>query len=458
MNLKLFPLLLLALAGCRQTTAAQEAQKDMIVAPTPETKRETVLSRYLSRPEAAYKWQAVTDGEFTGGDLNLRLTSQTWQGAPWTHRLQIFKPDNVRFPDAALLNISFGSGSMPETFIGKALANATGVTVVNVFNVPNQPLFERTEDELIAYTLGKYLETGDETWPLLLPMTKSVTKTMDALGEWSQKQGGAKISRFIVTGASKRGWTTDLVAASDKRVIGAIPLVYNNLDMPSQIAHQKQIWKETSPMIAPYADAGLFDQMQTEAGQKLIGIIDPYQYRAALTMPKLLINATNDAYWPLDSLKFYRANLPGQTDLFNVPNAPHSLGENITAAIGSAAAWSRLVLEGKTAPKIDLKVTNTTIGRTFSASVQGEGRTVRLWFASSPTLDFRRATWKSIELPAQDGIYRAHVDNKVLYAQGKQAQAFAEIEIAAQPLPLRLSSDVWQGAQIEVRTMTIPRG
>jgi hypothetical protein len=115
-------------------------------------------------------------------------------------------------------------------------------------------------------------------------------------------------------------------------------------------------------------------------------------------------------------------------------------------------------LEGKTAPKIDLKVTNTTIGRTFSASVQGEGRTVRLWFASSPTLDFRRATWKSIELPAQDGIYRAHVDNKVLYAQGKQAQAFAEIEIAAQPLPLRLSSDVWQGAQIEVRTMTIPRG
>lgn len=437
------PLVLLALAGCRQTTAPAVAQNDAAT-PIQEVKRDTPLDKYLARPEKAYRWENVADGEWADGDANLRLISQTWQGKPWTHRLQIFKPDNPRTPEAAILNISFGSGSLPESFIGKSLANATGAYVVNVFNVPNQPLYERYEDDLIAYTLGKYLETGDETWPLLFPMTKSVTKSMDALQEWSAKND-AKISRFIVTGASKRGWTTDLVAATDTRVVGAIPIVYDNLNLPTQIAHQKEVWTTTSSMMAPYAEVGLFDQTTTESGKKLMEMIDPWSYRARLTMPKLLINATNDAYWPYDASTLYRKDLPGQTDMFMVPNAPHILGSSLPAAIGNAAAWSRLVLDGKAAPKVTLKNEEGETGRVFSLSTDGAPRIARLWLASSSSKDFRQAKWRSIELQPRDGAYKATVTSEALYPTGaKYAAAFGEIEVAAQPLPMRLSSDVWQ--------------
>ncbi len=444
MNLKTFPFLLLALAGCRDAATPVAAQNEM-PAPAP-VKAQTSLDKYLARPETAYKWAEISDGEFApgDGDVNLRVTSQTWQGKPWTHRLQIFRPQNLRYPDAAILNISFGSGSISDTFIGKSLADATGATVVNVFNVPNQPLFERSEDELIAYTFAKFLETGDESWPLLFPMTKSVVKAMDALQSWSEKQaGGTKINRFLVSGASKRGWTTYLTAASDARVVGAAPIVYNNLDLPKQIAHQREIWQETSPQIAPYEKLGLFDQMNAERGKKLIEMVDPYAMRARLTMPKLLINATNDAYWPLDALAIYRAALPGQTDLLHVPNAPHSLGQNATIALGSAAAWSRLVLDGKAAPKLDLKVEDGDKGRVFSVKTDGAPQIARLWFASSPSKDFRRASWKSVELQPRDGLYKATLSEQTLFAAGKYAQAFGEIEISGQPLPLRLSSELW---------------
>ncbi|PQV63140.1 PhoPQ-activated pathogenicity-related protein [Abditibacterium utsteinense] len=465
MNFKPFPLFLLALAGCQpapQSVAApQSASPDKMPAPT-LIKTQTILDKYLARPETAYKWQEITDGEFApgDGDANLRLTSQTWQGKAWTHRLQIFRPQKMKFPDAAILNISYGSGSIADTFIGKSLADATGALVVNVFDVPNQPLFERTEDELIAYTFAKYLETGDETWPLLLPMTKSVTQAMNALQEWSGKKSDAnngaqlidtrdgenpqKIKRFIVSGASKRGWTTYLAAASDKRIVGAIPIVYNNLDLPKQIAHQHEIWKETSPQIAPYAESGLFEQMQTERGKKLIEMVDPFAIRARLTMPKLLINATNDAYWPLDSLGIYRAALPNPTDLLHVPNAPHSLGDGAINALGSAAAWSVLVLQGQSAPTFDFKVKSGAQVHTFSIQSEAAPQKVRVWFASSPSKDFRNATWKAIELRGQGGKFEVSLADAQIFAAGKYVQAFGEIEISAQPLPLRLSSDLWQ--------------
>lgn len=47
----------------------------------------------------------------------------------------------------------------------------------------------------------------------------------DATTDFALKQGFGKIEKFVVAGASKRGWTTWTTAAVDKRVIGAIPIV-----------------------------------------------------------------------------------------------------------------------------------------------------------------------------------------------------------------------------------------
>ncbi|HIC30222.1 MAG TPA: hypothetical protein EYO85_12435, partial [Rhodospirillales bacterium] len=81
---------------------------------------------------------------------------------------------------------------------------------------------QRSEDAIIAYSWDKYLKTGDEKWPLRLPMTKAAVRAMDTATDFlAGKTGGKlKIDRFVVAGASKRGWTTWSTAAVDKRVVG----------------------------------------------------------------------------------------------------------------------------------------------------------------------------------------------------------------------------------------------
>jgi PhoPQ-activated pathogenicity-related protein len=112
-------------------------------------------------------------------------------------------------------------------------------TVAELRLVPNQPVVfqttrrSRTEDDFIAYTWDKFLRTGDEKWPARLPMTKSAVRAMDAVSAFiaSQESGGGTVSRFVVSGASKRGWTAWATAAVDRRVVALAPIVIDMLNL-----------------------------------------------------------------------------------------------------------------------------------------------------------------------------------------------------------------------------------
>ena len=78
-----------------------------------------------------------------------------------------------------------------------------------------------------------FLENPDDpnsaTQLLRLPMTKAAVRAMDAVTEFSQKMASVKIEKFMVAGASKRGWTTWTTMAVDKRVFAGIPIVMDML-------------------------------------------------------------------------------------------------------------------------------------------------------------------------------------------------------------------------------------
>jgi PhoPQ-activated pathogenicity-related protein len=139
--------------------------------------------------------------------------------------------------------------------------------------------------------------------------------------------------------------------------------------------------------------------------RRLREIVDPYEYRARLTMPKLIINATGDQFFVPDSSRFYFDDLPGEKHLRYVPNTDHSMRE--TDVDESVVAFYRSIVIG--APRPEFTWTFEPDGsirvRTGGSLVPTD---VRLWQATNPAArDFRletlRPAWRSTAIAAQPG-------------------------------------------------------
>ena len=205
-----------------------------------------------------------------------------------------------------------GKASTSSALFGMQLAAKSQSPVALLFGIPNQPLFDgKKEDALIAETFVRFLETKDSTWPLLFPMVKSLVKAMDALQAFTEKEFQQKVENFVVSGASKRGWTSWLTGAADKRVKAIAPLVIDTLNFQEQIPGQIKAFGTYSEQLADYTSRNLVPLPESKEGKTLWHWVDPYQYREKLTMPKMIINGANDPYWTLDALNNYWDGLKG---------------------------------------------------------------------------------------------------------------------------------------------------
>jgi PhoPQ-activated pathogenicity-related protein len=296
-------------------------------------------------------------------------------------------------------------------------AAGTGSVAAEVRMIPNQPVTftgdrPRVEDALIAYTWDKFLRTGDERWPARLPMTKAVVRAMDAVTAFcaSPEGGQTKVDGFVVTGGSKRGWTTWSTAAVDKRVIGIIPIVIDTLNVDEAAKHHFQAYGFWAPAIKDYIDIRLPEWIGTKENRALMHIEDPYEYRQRLTMPKFVLNAAGDQFFLPDNSQFYFDALPGPKYLRYVPNADHSLRN--TDGPQSVLGFYRAILENIPLPQYSW--TFEKDGR-IQVTAQDRPTEVKLWHATNPKArDFRMETigavWKSSPLqPAEGGAYVAQV-------------------------------------------------
>jgi PhoPQ-activated pathogenicity-related protein len=409
------------------------------------------LLEYVARPEPDYTWSKI--GEQSAGGcrlIDLAMTSQVWQGIPWKHTIRIFVPRSIQYTDAVLLVITGGNPGDEETQLGTALANLTQGPVAILFNIPNQPLFDNwaddpamaaiiknlpegafatvgkgiTEDTLIAFTFVKYFETGDENWPLLLPMTKSAVKAMDTIQAFAKQTYNRSVNTFVVTGASKRGWTTWLTAAAEAeqaRVKGIAPMVIDTLNIPAQMAHQIETWGKYSEQIDDYTKLGLQQKMASKEGGALMKIVDPYSYRERIKMPKLIINGANDRYWVTDALNLYWNDLVGPKWVLYDPNSGHGL-EDRARVLNTMSAFVRAVASGKSLPEMSWRHGDAGDNVTLSISANPKPIAARLWVVHSPTLDFRDQTWKEMPMKAEGEAFAGSVakprdDNMALFGE-----------------------------------------
>lgn len=369
---------------------------------------ENALQSYLDNGDQSFKWETQDSTAAEGAKIyRLIMTSQTWRDTAWNHELTVIVPDSVKYNDA-LLFITGGSvkNGVPnihqwdkdEIVSFGQIAKINKAIVSILWQVPNQPRYGgKTEDELISMTLHNFQNDSDYTWPLLFPMTKSAVRAMDAVQEFAA-QKNETVNQFIISGASKRGWTTWLTGAHDKRAKAIAPMVIDMLNMPVSIEYHKVTWGDYSIQIEDYVKLGIAQQVATPEGNKVVRMVDPYSYRKTLTMPKMIFMGTNDEYWPVDAVKNYIDSIPGENHICYTPNAGHGLGDKKNA-LGTLSAFFGSVISGRPVPKCDYSVSseNGKIAVTMNADAELLTDAI-VWSATSPDREFRDKTWTSTSL------------------------------------------------------------
>ncbi len=387
-------------------SAVRLALVTLFYASSPLRAGETALDRYIRKPDATYAWKVVhtvKSDRFTQFIVDLK--SQTWRTTKdvdrpvWQHWLVIVKPDTPASKTAFLFIGGGANGGAPPGSAEERtlrIAQATNTVAVELRMVPNQPLIfhndgkPRKEDDLIGYTWDQFLKTGDETWPARLPMVKSAVRAMDCVQELLAGEQGGKVAidKFVVAGGSKRGWTTWCTAAVDKRVLAAVPIVIDVLNVNASMKHHAAVYGFYTEAVGDYMEHHIMQRRNHPRMKELLDIEDPYSYRDRLTMPKFIVNATGDQFFCPDSSQFYFDGLLGEKHLRYVPNADHSLRDS--DALESIVAFYQMLLESKNRPSY-----SWTFEKDGSIRVQTKTapKQVRLWQATNAKArDFRLLT------------------------------------------------------------------
>ncbi|HOK08118.1 MAG TPA: PhoPQ-activated protein PqaA family protein [Candidatus Hydrogenedens sp.] len=424
------------------------------------------LDIFVRERDPEYSWTAPTEYpvSYESGSVTIRLatayitrmTSQAWRssdeiysGRIWKHNLSIFVPERLR-TSTGFLFVSGGSiNSSPPNednrlFFGQ-LAALTGSVIVYLDNVPNQPIVfmddydpeqnkvlkSRTEDDIIAYSYDKFMNeykagNYDYHWPLLFAMAKSAVRAMDTT---QAILGNIAPVQFIVSGGSKRGWTTWLTGLTDYRVKAIAPLVIDVLNMDKQMEHHKKVYGYWAPSIYAYAQMKVFDRLISNGegippeAEALLKLIDPYEYLPRTEhIPKYIINSSCDEFFVPDSARWYYDDLLGEKYINYIPNVNHSLGGylNLNAeAPQYLLAWLLVQTQNIQQPTFTWERVNENKLRVkVDSNYISQIREVKLWKCTNPgARDYRKYKIDDINVqyesttlqPISPGEYEANV-------------------------------------------------
>ncbi|CAN5348256.1 PhoPQ-activated pathogenicity-related family protein [soil metagenome] len=365
------------------------------------------LDAYVAKADPSFAWKV--DHTISGSGYHgvvLDMTSQTWLDASrvdkpvWKHWVTVIVPETVEHA-TGFLYIDGGQNTdkapVAATERWAKMAVETHSVVVQLADVPNQPLRfaetpdkARVEDQIIAYQQAKVAKSGNLGELLRLPMVKSGTAAMTAVQQYlaSDAGGRMKLDGFVVSGGSKRAWTAWLVAAVDPRVKAVIPIVINVLSVDATARHHWEAMGYFSPALGDYVENGLIPGLIGSPGMNRIQKLeDPLNYRdrPAMRMPKYVINAVGDQYFPPDNTKFGYHLLPAVKRLRMIPNSNHSTAG--TDIMDSVTAFYGAVLSRRSIPNYSWKVRGDGAIVVRSAA---EPTQVSLWSANNPKArDFR---------------------------------------------------------------------
>ena len=412
---------------------------------------QTDLDAYVHKDDASFNYVIEKVQEFDGYFVHsIRMNSQNFlqskdvNKTSWSHWLTVIEPKEVK-AETAMLVISSGDTNDPMPKAQDALieiALASNSLVAELKAIPNQPLkfsdesFDRWEDAIIAYTWNKFFLTGETRWPARMAMTKSVIAAMDTIQVVFKRNN---VNSFVVTGASKRGWTTWTAAATDNRVIAIIPLVIDMLNIKPSFEHHWQAYGFWAPAIQDYVDMNTMDWWGSPEAEMLFKLVDPYSYKDRYQFPKYIINAAGDEFFIPTSSQFYYDQLPGEKHIRYVPNVGHSL--NGSYIIEAIASFYISILNSSPRPEYSW---NFLENGQIEFTSDNQPSEVKLWWADNPSsrdfrLDVIGKSWKSKSIKINaEGKYISSIDKP---EEGWRAY-FVEAIYGSNSLPFIITSEV----------------
>jgi len=436
----------------------------------------TAMDDYVWKEDPNYSWYDTgeeihgrnVDGSVRYVGYVLNMTSQRWltdedtSRSLWWHTLVVIVPSNYdkTYSRNATLWITDGDNGDSDPIsrtnynmlIASELAMGTGMIVASLFHVPNQHMVfssdpeqkSRSEDAIIAFTWAHFLDNPDEPeWLVRLPMVKASLRAMDTVSAFVAQKRGLMIpdlDYYVVSGASKRGWTTWCVGAVDQtgRVTAIVPVVLDAINFVDVEHHQYRSYGGWSYFLEDYYEQNITARYDEPNMRLLQEIEDPYFYKERLTMPKLVINGGQDEFQQPDDTHYWWADMPGPKHFLMMPNTDHMCILGIGQAIPTMGTWIRHLVRGKEIPEVNWVISEDTgdITATVTSSIQPN---VTMWYARTCGLesparrDFRllnlddpcqcgvafdgqclnqeASRWYSLPLaPNSKGQYVAHVD------------------------------------------------
>ncbi|CFR13923.1 phop/Q-regulated protein PqaA [Yersinia frederiksenii] len=346
-----------------------------------------------------------------------QLTSQYWtpedlvSPAAWQHEVEVFIPEGITSTQGLVVinnGINHGTETVPasgptdfsiETL--QNIARSTNTPVIAISTIPNQYLeyqqdgTPRKEDYSVARSWSLFMAAPEErsTLPLHIPMTAAVSQVMTMVQHALPEKS---LDSFVVTGLSKRGWTTWLTAITDSRVSAIAPFVIDLLNTRIGLEHMYQSYGGNWPIaFAPYYQDEIDKKLETPGFTKLMQIIDPLQYldteyQARLSIPKYIINASGDDFYVPDNTDFYYDKLPGVKVLRVAPNSSHY---GITAfSEQSLITFVKRLHQSTSMPQINASIGMKDKIQTLTVQLSEAPEKAVLWVAVNPDArDFRYA-------------------------------------------------------------------
>lgn len=381
------------------------------------------VQRYVDFDDHKFKWRhAGSKKDKHGNSIHtLAMTSQAWmvhetvgeKKEGWTHTITVVVPKGLKNSSVEAGWATLIIDSTGGEFLATEYAKRTGAIGVYLSDVPQEHLgikgdsrgTDLDEESLKVMSWVEYARHPDHPeWPIEVPDAKSTVRAMDAVEEYMMSS--LPVSKWVLTGASKRASATYHTAAVDSRVKAIIPIEMG----ANRKAEMEDVIHNFGGVVEgaiEYDNDGANDVagVYTENGRRVDKVADPIYFLDKLKIPKLILMNGNDAYFTVDVARHFFKNFTGPKTFYMYGNNRfHNVYSGLaktTDYVDVADAFINGLIVNRSTPEVhwDIDYENGKI----TARPLGKEQPIAVNVWSARTLggfqrDFRHSFWTKTAL------------------------------------------------------------